>query len=66
MKGFARSVIGIGVIIDGVTTFLSARDIRTGCSTKFSESLQNLAEFKEKELGEIMAKIDVSKLLIED
>ncbi|VDO35255.1 unnamed protein product [Onchocerca flexuosa] len=66
MRGVARGAIGIGVIIDGVTIFLSARDIATGCSTKFSDCLNSLADFKEKELGQIMAKIDLSNLLIEE
>ncbi|EFO16021.1 hypothetical protein LOAG_12487 [Loa loa] len=65
MRGIARGAIGIGVIIDGVTIFLSARDIATGCSTKFSDCLNNLADFKEKELGQIMTRIDLSNLLME-
>ncbi|VDK79929.1 unnamed protein product [Onchocerca ochengi] len=66
IRGVARGAIGIGVIIDGVTIFLSARDIATGCSTKFSDCLNSLADFKEKELEQIMAKIDFSNLLIEE
>uniref|UniRef100_A0A915PG71 peptidylprolyl isomerase n=1 Tax=Setaria digitata TaxID=48799 RepID=A0A915PG71_9BILA len=66
LKGVARGAIGIGVIIDGVTMFLSARDIAMGCSTKFSDRLNSLADFKEKELGEIMTRIDVSNLLLEE
>ncbi|EJW77753.1 hypothetical protein WUBG_11334, partial [Wuchereria bancrofti] len=66
MRGVARGAIGIGIIIDGVTMFISARDIATGCSTKFSDCLNNLADFKEKELGQIMARIDLSNLLIEE
>ncbi|VDN95041.1 unnamed protein product [Brugia pahangi] len=66
MRGIARGAIGIGIIIDGVTMFISARDIATGCSTKFSDCLNNLADFKEKELGQIMTRIDLSNLLIEE
>lgn len=31
MRGVARGAIGIGIIIDGVTMFISARDIATEC-----------------------------------
>lgn len=65
MRGIARGAIGVGVIIDGVTMFLSVRDISTGCSTKFSDCLNSLADFKEKELGQIMTRIDLSNLLVE-
>lgn len=66
MRSVARGAIGIGVIIDGVTIFLSARDIAKGCSTKFSDCLNNLADFKEKELEQIMDRIDLSNLFIEE
>ncbi|KAL3993864.1 Apolipoprotein L family protein [Acanthocheilonema viteae] len=66
MRGVARGAIGIGVIIDGVTMFLSARHIAKGCSTKFSDCLNNLADFKEKELEKIMTRIDLSNLLVEE
>ncbi|CAG9530920.1 unnamed protein product [Cercopithifilaria johnstoni] len=65
MRGVARGAIGIGVIIDGVTMFLSVRDIVKGCSTKFSDCLNSLADFKEKELGQIMDRIDLNNFLIE-
>uniref|UniRef100_A0A0R3RWJ4 Apolipoprotein L3-like n=1 Tax=Elaeophora elaphi TaxID=1147741 RepID=A0A0R3RWJ4_9BILA len=65
MRGVTRGAIGIGIIIDGVTMFLSARDIASGCSTKFSACLNSLADFKEKELGKIMDMIDLNGLFIE-
>lgn len=65
MRGVARGAIGIGVIIDGVTIFLSACDMAKGCSTKFSDCLYSLADLKEKELGEIMTRVDLSNLLVE-
>ncbi|KAM3718979.1 Adenylosuccinate synthetase [Dirofilaria immitis] len=66
MRGIARGAVGIGIIIDGVTMLLSVRDIATSHSTKFSDCLNDLADFKEKELGQIMARIDLSKLLVEE
>lgn len=62
VKGVTRGALGIGIVIDGVTVFLSSRDLARGSSTKFSEALNKLADLKEKELDDIMNVIDESNV----
>lgn len=66
MRGLARGALGVGIVVDGVTIFFSSRDLASGCSSKFSEALYKLADFKEEELGRVMSRIDQSDLLLEE
>ncbi|VDN22600.1 unnamed protein product [Gongylonema pulchrum] len=65
MRGLVRGALGVSVVIDGVTIYFSSRDLASGGSTKFSEALYRLADFKESELGQIMSRIDRNYSLLE-
>lgn len=52
-----------GVVIDGVTMFISARDLVKGTGKKLGEILRKQADIKEEQLDRIKERIAASGLI---
>ncbi|VDK42690.1 unnamed protein product [Anisakis simplex] len=56
LRGFTRSVIGISILIDGVTIVISTRDLNNGSRNEFAQEVLKLANVKKTELDELRKK----------